>query len=238
MALLSAADLGILDVERAPVNPKVAALRQRAMSLLQGEEGELASSDDYLGLLFADTVRLKHRGANGGAILKSEFESQGTMAWVSLIGPMLDALDGGHVLLVDELDTSLHPHLVVRIVEMFQNLDENPRCAQLIFNTHDVGVMGDTEQRALGRDQVWFTEKQPDGATSLYSLADFGPRHDEALGRRYLQGRFGAIPVVDPGEIRAGLELADRLSLHNISKIKPKDRNAIEKCIPRLLITA
>ncbi len=209
MALLSAADLGIRDVERVPVDPEVATRLRQAIRVFQGEEGEPTTSDEYLGLLFGDTVRLKHRGASGDMVLEPEFESQGTMVWVSLIGPMLDALDNGHVLLVDELDASLHPHLVASIVEMFQNPDENPRCAQLIFNAHDVGVMGDAEQRALGRDQIWFTEKQFDGATTLYSLADFGPRRDEALGRRYLQGRFGAIPVIDQGEIRAGLELVN-----------------------------
>lgn len=81
--------------------------------------------------------------------------------------------------------------------------------AQLIFNAHDVNVLGDSEDEVLGRDQIWFAEKDHEGATSIYPLADFRPRRDEALGRRYLQGRFGAVPAVDPGELRVGLDLVD-----------------------------
>ncbi len=207
MALLRAADLGVNDIEQASVDPQVAARLQRALRILQGEEGDPETSDEDSNIVFADTVRLKHRGASGDVALDPEFESEGTMVWVGLVGPVLDALDEGHVLLVDELDASLHPHLVSLLVEMFQNPGLNPRCAQLIFNAHDVSVLGDSDQGILGRDQIWFTQKDLEGATSIYSLFDFRPRRDEALGRRYLKGRYGAVPVVDPSEVRAGLDL-------------------------------
>ncbi|MCB0975791.1 MAG: ATP-binding protein [Actinobacteria bacterium] len=210
MALLRAADLGICDIERAPIDPDVAERLQRVLRVLQGVEGDPETTDEDMNVVFEDSVRLKHQGLAGEVSLEPEFESQGTMVWVGLIGPVLDALDGGHVLLADELDASLHPHLVKLLLEMFQDPSLNQRCAQLIFNAHDVSILGDSDQSILGRDQIWFARKDPEGATSVYPLVDFRPRRDEALARRYLQGRFGAVPVINPGEARSGLELVDK----------------------------
>lgn len=145
-----------------------------------------------------DLVRLHHAGVGGTVAIEPEHESQGTLVWVGLLGPMLDAIRTGSVLLVDELDGSLHPRLVQCFVRLFQNPKTNPWCAQLIFNAHDPTILGDSGRRSLGRDQIWFTEKNADGATALYSLADFRPKGDEALGRRYLQGRYGGVPVLNP----------------------------------------
>ena len=206
MALVRSADLGVCDIKRAPLDPEVAERVQHALRVLRGEEGNPETSEDDNKIVFGDSVRLKHRGATGDIELEPEFESQGTMVWVGLIGPFLDAIDEGLVLLADELDASLHPHLVALLVQMFQDPELNPRCAQLIFNAHDTSVLGDSDQSVLGRDQIWFTEKDLEGATTVYPLVDFRPRSDEALGRRYLQGRFGAVPVVDHGEVRAGLD--------------------------------
>jgi len=209
MALVRAADLGICDIERATIDPEMAERLQRALRNFEGEEGDPDSSDGETKVVFADSVRLKRRGSSGDVELDPDDESEGTMVWVGLVGPALDALDGGHVLLADELDASLHPHLVSTLVAMFQSQEMNPRCAQLIFNSHDVNLLGDSEDGVLGRDQIWFAEKAPDGATSLVPLADFRPRRDEALGRRYLQGRFGAVPALDPSELQVGLDLVD-----------------------------
>ena len=73
---------------------------------------------------------------------------------------------------------------------------------QLIFNAHDTSILGDSGQRFLGRDQIWFTEKDIDGGTTLYPLSDFRPKGDDAVGRRYLQGRYGAVPVLNPAGFR------------------------------------
>ena len=114
------------------------------------------------------------------------------------VRPVLSALDRGDVLLIDELGRSLHPHLLDSLVGLFQNQHTNPRCAQLIFSTHTANVLGDITSRRIGRDQVWFTQKAPDGASKLYPLTDFSPRQDEAVARRYLQGRYGAVPSCRP----------------------------------------
>jgi len=208
LALLRAADLGVTDISRDPVDPDTNDRIRRAFLILSGQEGE--SDADVPDFVIEDFVRLTHRGADGEVDLDPEDESLGTLVWVGLVGPVLDALDRGDVLLADELDASLHPHLVDRLISLFQDPATNPRCAQLVFNAHDVTVLGDSEHRRLGRDQVWFTEKLNDGATTLYPLADFSPRKDEALERRYMTGRFGALPVIDTSELSHAAELVDR----------------------------
>jgi AAA15 family ATPase/GTPase len=115
---------------------------------------------------------------------------------VAMILPVLNA---GAVLCVDELDTSLHPHLALETIRMFQDPVRNPKHAQLLFNTHDTVLLGNLAGGPhLRRDQVWFVEKDGEGATHLYPLTDFKPRKDENLERGYLQGRYGAIPFVEP----------------------------------------
>ena len=193
LALLCAADLGITDISREPVPEE---LRSHLERVLAGDDDD--ADDEQVQLFIEDRLRLTHCGVQECADFESEDESLGTMVWVGLVGPILDALDRGDVLLADELDASLHPHLVDQVIALFQSPATNPRCAQLIFNAHDVTVLGDSEGRRLDREQIWFTEKDNEGATSLYPLADFSPRKDEALERRYLQGRFGALPVLDP----------------------------------------
>lgn len=199
IALLQAADLGIAGIERVPVDAEVTERLQRALRILEGREeestGQKAARD-----LPGEFVRLRHVSSEGTTPIDPEHESQGTLVWVSLLGPMLNTIGNGSVVLVDELDRSLHPHLVRQFISLFQSRTANPRCAQLIFNAHDPTILGDSSQRSLGRDQIWFTEKDRDGKTTLYSMAEFQPKRDEAIGRRYLQGRYGGVPVLNPAE--------------------------------------
>lgn len=146
-------------------------------------------------------VRLKHQCAAGDIELPASEESLGTLIWFGMAGPVIDALANGLVLLADELDASLHPNLVDVLVRLFQSKESNPLGAQLIFNSHDVTLMGDTNQHSLGRDQIWFTEKDNEGATRLYPLTDLAPRKGEAVGRRYLAGRYGATPIISSGQL-------------------------------------
>lgn len=114
----------------------------------------------------------------------------------ALAGPVLDILRQGRVLVVDELDRSLHTMIVRRLVEWFHNPAMNPHGAQLVFTTHDTALL---DQTLFRRDQVWFVEKTREQATHLYPLSDFSPRKGEALERGYLQGRYGAVPMLsDP----------------------------------------
>ena len=122
-------------------------------------------------------------------------ESAGTQLFFSLSGPLLDLLERGRLLIVDELDSSLHPLLVQRIVDLFQSPETNPKGAQLVFTTHDVSLLDSQKMR---RDQVWFTEKDNDQVSHLFPLLDFSPRKGEALEKNYLGGRYGGIPILGP----------------------------------------
>ena len=198
LALLRAADLGIVDAVRDPIDPEIQELFLRANRVWRRRDDgtDVAEEDDRP---LDDSIQLIHSGPWGDVELTRSDESTGTLVWVGLIGPVLDALAQGSVLLVDELDSSLHPRLVDEVVDLFQRPRRNPNGAQLIFNAHDVTLLGDSAERTLGRDQVWFTEKQDDGGTTLYPLSDFRPRHDESVGRRYRQGRYGGVPIINPG---------------------------------------
>lgn len=123
-------------------------------------------------------------------------ESEGTQHIFYLGNVALPVIEQGGLLIVDELDASLHPLLVRALVEIFHNAEINRNNAQLIFNTHDTTLLDPTLFR---RDQVWFTEKDAEGAAHLYSLLEYSPRKGESLSRGYLQGRYGAIPYIsDP----------------------------------------
>lgn len=103
-------------------------------------------------------------------------------------------------MVIDELDSSLHPLLVRRIVDLFNSPDVNNKGAQLIFATHDVSLL---DASTLRRDQVWFTEKGVDHLSHLYPLLDYAPRKGEALKKGYLAGRYGAIPIIgDLGRVK------------------------------------
>jgi AAA15 family ATPase/GTPase len=204
LAMLHVADLGITDARLRKPDPEMMARVRRIWKLLQQEmdiEEAPPFPDDDLPPL---GISLSHRGKRGNVELDTQDESLGTLVWLGLIGPVLDALASGSVLLADEIESSLHPTLVAQLVQIFQSSLSNPNGAQLIFNSFDTGLLGNSvEDRILGRDQVWFTEKLHDGGTRLYPLTDLNPRKAEAVGRRYLAGRYGATPIVSAAEFEA-----------------------------------
>ena len=108
-------------------------------------------------------------------------------------GPWLDVLEKGEILIVDELDRSLHPVLSKALIKMFNNPEINKNNAQLIFTTHDTTLL---DGEIFRPDQIWFTEKD-NSMTKLYPLLDFRPREDESLQQGYLLGRYGAIPFIN-----------------------------------------
>ena len=120
-------------------------------------------------------------------------ESMGTNRLFALAGPFFVALEEGKVLVMDELEASLHPLLVRSLVQLFQNEETNPKGAQLIFNTHNTQLL---DPDFLRRDQIWLVEKDAESASHLYSLSDFKPRKGEAFERNYLSGRYGATPIL------------------------------------------
>jgi hypothetical protein len=141
------------------------------------------------------TVSFGHRGVGKSAIsLPSAAESEGTLAYFGLLGPVLTTFSSGGLLVIDEITASLHPLLAMEIVRLFNSPVENPKGAQLLFTTHDTSLLG---SQTLRRDQVWLTEKDEGGGTHLYPLTEFKPRRGENIRTGYLQGRYGAVPLVE-----------------------------------------
>ncbi len=122
-----------------------------------------------------------------------EQESAGTQKLFALAGSIVDALKGGKVFIVDELDARLHPLISLAIVELFNSNETNPNNAQLIFMTHDTNLLSN---KVFRRDQIWFAEKNKQGATDLYSLAEYKVRNDASFESDYIKGRYGAIPYI------------------------------------------
>lgn len=125
-------------------------------------------------------------------------ESNGTQRFFSLIGLMLIGMDDGNLLVVDELDCSMHPLLSRKLLELFQSPEVNTKGAQIVFATHDTNLMSPNLFR---RDQIWFTEKNQKGATELFPLSDIETkkaRKHEAFEKNYLSGRYGGVPNFGP----------------------------------------
>jgi len=130
-------------------------------------------------------------------IFHLEDESEGTQKLIRIAGPVVDALNRGIVLVIDEIEGRLHTLLTQHLVRLFNTPGANPRHAQLIFATHDTNLLS---KKLFRRDQVWFVEKDPQGSSHLYSLAELKVRNDASFESDYLEGRYGAIPLL--GELR------------------------------------
>ncbi|GAA1995313.1 ATP-binding protein [Nocardiopsis rhodophaea] len=148
-------------------------------------------------------VQLLHEGHQGtAAAFDWEHESFGTRSWFALLGPVLLALDEGAVLLLDELDSSLHPRMAAEVIRLFRDPMVNAGGAQLVFTTHDVAVLQTPAGvRLLDPGQIWLTEKDRTGATELYPLTAAEPGEEEDLPRSYLSGAFGGVPAVTEGQV-------------------------------------
>ena len=144
-------------------------------------------------------IHAKHKvmGSKDVALIPLQEESKGTLEMFSLFPFMQEVLNNGSVLFVDDLNTKLHPLLVRNIILTFANPEVNINNAQLIFTAHDTWQLSNN---LLRRDEIWFTDKDSDGISSLYSLADFVDdegvkiRKDESYERNYLLGKYKAIP--------------------------------------------
>lgn len=123
-----------------------------------------------------------------------EQESEGTKKAFALSGPILETLQKGEVLFVDELDARLHPLMTRYIIRLFNSTINNPKNAQLIFATHDTNLLN---KQFFRRDQIWFAEKDRYGATDIYSLVEYkGVRNDASYESDYIAGKYGAIPYI------------------------------------------
>jgi hypothetical protein len=146
----------------------------------------------------APRIWVEQRGRRGPVRLGLDDQSAGTKALLAYAGSVLEVLERGGLLVVDEIDSSLHPRLTAHLIKLFQDEQTNPQGAQLLLTTHDASLLGRSGgEDILKRDQVWFVEKDEFGETSLFPLSDFKPRTEENRERRYLGGSYGAVPLLN-----------------------------------------
>ncbi|WP_201353177.1 AAA family ATPase [Hydrogenimonas urashimensis] len=190
LEFLKVADMDIddIEVEEKPFDPNEMlpddvpeVLKKEIVDELQGKKLKTAYSihTDLQG----ERVRFK----------VDTHESEGTKKFISFIGPWIDTLENGYVMVIDELHDNFHPLMVKFLIQLFHDNDINTRNAQLIFTSHETTVMS---QDIFRRDQIWFCDKK-NKATQLYSLVEFKPRKGVTdIEKAYLSGRYEALPFI------------------------------------------
>lgn len=152
-----------------------------------------------------DDIIFRHRLYTNGIPQKDKYvqfditmESQGTK-WLLLLGAkIIEALENGYPLIIDEIDASFHFLATKFIIQLFKDPAINKRNAQLILTTHNIYLM---DEKELRKDQIWFIEKDSKGVSELYSLSEFdGVDEDVNFSEWYLAKRFGGVPTM--GTIR------------------------------------
>ncbi|GAB2985927.1 AAA family ATPase [Saccharothrix stipae] len=139
-------------------------------------------------------IRLVH---GRGEFFELDEESAGTRSWLGLLPDVLRILRHGGLLVIDEIDESLHSLLTARLIALFNDPQANVGSGQLIFTTHDATLLHPPlADEVLLRDEIWFVGKGRTGASTLYPLSDFKPRSEDNLERRYLAGQYGGVPTV------------------------------------------
>ena len=159
------------------------------------EEVKSAVQENYKYDIKTQHPLFEGESAIGYETFEIDEESKGTRSLFVIGGIILDALETGRVLVVDEFEKNLHPDITKFLISLFHNPLTNPRNAQLLFATHDITQLSDDHFR---RDQVWFTEKDAFGVTSLFRCSDIkGVRMGTPLDKWYATGRFGATPIIN-----------------------------------------
>jgi AAA15 family ATPase/GTPase len=195
-------DLGISDVRLRKdkiSKTSFSELIPESLKSMLPEEGLLISVDTFHKKYDSSGARVSYESFD---ILKHE--SEGTKKALFLAGPLLQALKSSETLVIDELDSRLHPLITETILGMFNSRVTNPGNAQLIFASHDTNLL--KHDKYFRRDQIWFTEKDMYGATDLYSLAEIKVRKDASFQVDYIKGKYGAIPFIGSFNLLLGAE--------------------------------
>lgn len=190
LRLIKNADLGISDVKSRPLDKEEFATNRTNIP----KAFQKFLYDSGLGPKFNTVVY--HSSGESSVTLKIDLEddSAGTQRLFQIAGHLEVAMTLGKVLIIDEIDSSMHPFLVKKIIELFNDSDINQENAQLLYTSHDTTILTPS---LLRRDQIWFTEKDNKGATILFPLSEFKPRKNEYFQKSYLSGRYGALPFLD-----------------------------------------
>jgi len=194
--LLNAADLSIKDIQVKEVDLKEITIPKNAPVELRNLI--LSGKGAYMINTYHEVLNEKGEVIGTETFDFESSQSEGTKKYFRLAGPIIDTLQNGRILVIDELDARLHPIMTKWIVKFFNSAETNPHNAQLVFATHDTNLLSACNFR---RDQIWFTEKTNQNATALYSLAEYKlpkgkVRKDASIEKDYMKGKYGAIPFI------------------------------------------
>ena len=142
--------------------------------------------------IWVKNLQVEHTGRNKISVMFDlEEESDGTIRLLDFIPAFQDIIVKERVYIIDEIERSIHPLLIKELVKKF-SLDTKTK-GQLIFTTHESNLL---DQEIFRQDEIWFTEKDKDGCTDLYSLVDFKEHKTIDIRKGYLNGRYGSIPFL------------------------------------------
>lgn len=195
------ADMGINDISTSIKKVEITELPQKLQEKIKFETQQRRGETGGIEQISIRTAHqmINDKGKKEIIFFNFNEESEGTKRMFALIGPWIDSLKNGRVIVADELDTKLHHFLNVFLINLFHDPIQNKNNAQLIFTTHNTNLL---DQDLFRRDQIWFTEKNPEiGNTELYSLLEFRPRKDKDIQKGYLAGRYGALPFIKGDKI-------------------------------------
>lgn len=211
-AALTLADVGISSVSinevEAPAHIKqflTKLNRVLADETLQSDDNDpthLTEADlDYI----SQHLEFTHSSSDGTFTLDEDDESLGTMMWFDLLVPAVYRLVVGGVLVVDEIDSSLHPVLLRELILLFKDPATNKAGAQLIFTTHDATLLGNDLEPTVTPDEAWLTEKY-DSYSKIIPWDTYSIRKNHNVEKRYLQGAFRALPQPDRRRIEFAID--------------------------------
>jgi len=186
LAFLNALDLSFQDVE---VEKRPFSRKDLPPDLPDAMADDICSQLSSAVLHSVSTIHTTSDGRR--RVFSLDDESDGTRVLFQLAGPLLDVLERGLTLVVDELHRSLHPHALKHLIQLFHNTDYNKHNAQLVFTSHDTSILA---RGFLHRDQIWLMDKGARQASLLVPASDFKVREFEAFQKMYLEGRLGAVP--------------------------------------------
>ena len=188
---LRSADLGIFDVTPNELATEDLPDEIKRMLPEEAVNGQIVSGISISHKKYDE----RHLPAGYAKLSLEKDESYGTYRFLSLAAPIINALENGSVLWIDEIDNGLHYDLVRALVSLFQDEKTNIHNAQLIINTHNISLIDEAD--LFRRDQIFITKKDRYGEASLIPVSDYSVRETAKVGKLYREGRFGGVPYLE-----------------------------------------
>jgi AAA15 family ATPase/GTPase len=159
---------------------------------LEARSGEEILVVKENGKFWVKTLKINHKGKEESVVqFDLKEESDGTLRLLDFVPAFMDIITDKRVYMIDEIERSIHPLLIKELVRKFSHDSESK--GQLIFTTHESNLL---DQELFRQDEIWFVEKNKDGASDLYSLSDFKEHKTIDIRKGYLSGRYGSIPFL------------------------------------------